>query len=134
MIVAHGLFHDDWVYGWPQVLGLDICADIIVGDEMKRGISGGQKKRVTTGMPASCHFININKWFLISPWNSQIIHYVYNHNYYSREIVDRGPSMKCSITISYFLKLQSLCLLLFSLVADLGTLWGLVTNTEPHGL
>ncbi|RLM48621.1 ABC transporter G family member 48-like [Panicum miliaceum] len=32
-----------------KVLGLDICADIIVGDEMIRGISGGQKKRVTTG-------------------------------------------------------------------------------------
>lgn len=34
-----------------QVLGLDICADIIIGDEMRRGISGGQKKRVTTGNP-----------------------------------------------------------------------------------
>uniref|UniRef100_A0A0E0JZ33 ABC transporter domain-containing protein n=1 Tax=Oryza punctata TaxID=4537 RepID=A0A0E0JZ33_ORYPU len=32
-----------------KVLGLDICADIIVGDEMIRGISGGQMKRVTTG-------------------------------------------------------------------------------------
>ncbi|XP_020260301.1 pleiotropic drug resistance protein 2-like isoform X1 [Asparagus officinalis] len=32
-----------------QVLGLDVCADIIIGDEMIRGISGGQKKRVTTG-------------------------------------------------------------------------------------
>lgn len=32
-----------------QILGLDICADIIVGDEMRRGISGGQRKRVTTG-------------------------------------------------------------------------------------
>ena len=32
-----------------QILGLDICRDIIVGDEMQRGISGGQKKRVTTG-------------------------------------------------------------------------------------
>jgi len=32
-----------------KVLGLDICADIIIGDEMIRGISGGQKKRVTTG-------------------------------------------------------------------------------------
>lgn len=32
-----------------KVLGLDICADMIVGDHMKRGISGGQKKRVTTG-------------------------------------------------------------------------------------
>uniref|UniRef100_A0A7N2LHE1 ABC transporter domain-containing protein n=1 Tax=Quercus lobata TaxID=97700 RepID=A0A7N2LHE1_QUELO len=32
-----------------KILGLDICADIKVGDEMRRGISGGQKKRVTTG-------------------------------------------------------------------------------------
>ncbi|XP_030957212.1 pleiotropic drug resistance protein 2-like [Quercus lobata] len=31
-----------------KTLGLDICADIMVGDEM-RPISGGQKKRVTTG-------------------------------------------------------------------------------------
>ncbi|KAH8952001.1 hypothetical protein BDL97_09G061300 [Sphagnum fallax] len=32
-----------------KILGLDICADILVGDNMHRGISGGQKKRVTTG-------------------------------------------------------------------------------------
>ncbi|XP_024964759.1 pleiotropic drug resistance protein 1-like isoform X3 [Cynara cardunculus var. scolymus] len=32
-----------------KILGLEICADIVVGDEMFRGISGGQKKRVTTG-------------------------------------------------------------------------------------
>ncbi|XP_077211741.1 pleiotropic drug resistance protein 1-like [Tasmannia lanceolata] len=32
-----------------KILGLEICADIFVGDEMLRGISGGQKKRVTTG-------------------------------------------------------------------------------------
>ena len=32
-----------------HMLGLDICADTIIGNAMKRGVSGGQKKRVTTG-------------------------------------------------------------------------------------
>lgn len=32
-----------------RMLGLDICAETPVGNEMIRGISGGQKKRVTAG-------------------------------------------------------------------------------------
>lgn len=38
-----------------KILGLDICADTLVGDEMLKGISGGQKKRLTTG--TSLHFL-----------------------------------------------------------------------------
>ncbi|XP_027337469.1 ABC transporter G family member 31-like [Abrus precatorius] len=32
-----------------KVLGLDVCSDTVVGNEMIRGVSGGQKRRVTTG-------------------------------------------------------------------------------------
>jgi len=32
-----------------RVLGLDYVAETVVGGPMLRGISGGQKKRVTTG-------------------------------------------------------------------------------------
>ncbi|KAL2643201.1 hypothetical protein R1flu_010788 [Riccia fluitans] len=39
-------FQTDYIL---KVLGLEICADILVGNNMVRGISGGQKKRVTSG-------------------------------------------------------------------------------------
>ncbi|KAF6262509.1 ATP-binding cassette transporter [Scenedesmus sp. NREL 46B-D3] len=32
-----------------RVLGLEVCADTMVGGPMMRGVSGGQRKRVTTG-------------------------------------------------------------------------------------
>jgi hypothetical protein len=46
-----------------QILGLDVCAETLVGDAMKRGISGGQKKRVTTGTIQSSGF-NLLRIFL----------------------------------------------------------------------
>ncbi|KAK9806328.1 hypothetical protein WJX72_010375 [[Myrmecia] bisecta] len=32
-----------------RMLGLEVCADTVIGSAMTRGISGGQRKRVTTG-------------------------------------------------------------------------------------
>ncbi|XP_057789350.1 pleiotropic drug resistance protein 2-like [Salvia miltiorrhiza] len=63
-----------------KVLGIDICADTMVGDEMRRGISGGQKKRVTTGEmlvgPAKVFLMDEISTGLDSSTTFQIIKYM----------------------------------------------------------
>ncbi|XP_019425122.1 PREDICTED: pleiotropic drug resistance protein 1-like [Lupinus angustifolius] len=60
-----------------KILGLDICADTLVGDEMLRGISGGQRKRVTTGEmlvgPANALFMDEISTGLDSSTTFQIV-------------------------------------------------------------
>ncbi|KAK2994420.1 hypothetical protein RJ640_009647 [Escallonia rubra] len=68
-----------------KILGVDICADIMVGDDMRRGISGGQKKRVTTGEmlvgPAKAFFmdeistgLDSSTTFQITKFMRQMVH------------------------------------------------------------
>ncbi|PRQ33210.1 putative xenobiotic-transporting ATPase [Rosa chinensis] len=63
-----------------KILGLDICADTMVGDDMRRGISGGQKKRVTTGEmlvgPARALFMDEISTGLDSSTTFQIVKYM----------------------------------------------------------
>ncbi|XP_044480567.1 pleiotropic drug resistance protein 1-like isoform X2 [Mangifera indica] len=60
-----------------KILGLEVCADTMVGDEMFRGISGGQKKRVTTGEmlvgPANALFMDEISTGLDSSTTFQIV-------------------------------------------------------------
>ncbi|KAJ0683765.1 putative ABC-type sulfate transporter [Helianthus annuus] len=63
-----------------RLLGLDICSDTMVGDDMRRGISGGQKKRVTTGEmlvgPAKVFLMDEISTGLDSSTTFQIIKYM----------------------------------------------------------
>ncbi|KAJ8551971.1 hypothetical protein K7X08_028414 [Anisodus acutangulus] len=63
-----------------KIFGLDICADIMVGDDMRRGISGGQKKRVTTGEmlvgPAKAFFMDEISKGLDSSTTYQIVKFM----------------------------------------------------------
>ncbi|GLJ25054.1 hypothetical protein SUGI_0479440 [Cryptomeria japonica] len=61
-------------------LGLETCSDTIIGDEMRRGISGGEKKRVTTGEilmgPATVFFMDNITTGLDSCTAFQIVNYI----------------------------------------------------------
>ncbi|GFP96783.1 pleiotropic drug resistance protein 1 [Phtheirospermum japonicum] len=61
-----------------KILGLEICADTMVGDQMLRGISGGQRKRVTTGEmlvgPAKALFMDEISTGLDSSTTLQVVH------------------------------------------------------------
>ncbi|PIA39226.1 hypothetical protein AQUCO_02700421v1 [Aquilegia coerulea] len=63
-----------------KILGLDICADTIVGNDMRRGISGGQKKRVTSGEmlvgPAKAFFMDEISTGLDSSTTYQIVKFM----------------------------------------------------------
>ncbi|MCD9561243.1 Pleiotropic drug resistance protein 2 [Datura stramonium] len=63
-----------------KILGMDICADILAGDDMRRGISGGQKKRLTTGEmlvgPAKVFFMDEISTGLDSSTTFQIVKYM----------------------------------------------------------
>ncbi|KAE8718416.1 Detected protein of unknown function [Hibiscus syriacus] len=60
-----------------KVLGLEVCADTMVGDEMLRGFSGGQRKSVTTGElmvgPARALFMDETSTGLDSSTTFQIV-------------------------------------------------------------
>ncbi|KAL5729441.1 ABC transporter G member 32 [Ranunculus cassubicifolius] len=66
-----------------KILGLDVCADTVAGDDMLKGISGGQKKRLTTGEllvgPARVLFMDEISNGLDSSTTHQIIKYL-NHS------------------------------------------------------
>ncbi|ERN15919.1 hypothetical protein AMTR_s00039p00224920 [Amborella trichopoda] len=63
-----------------KILGLDICSDTIVGDVMRRGISGGEKKRLTTGEmivgPTKTLFMDEISTGLDSSTTFQIVRYL----------------------------------------------------------
>ncbi|XP_042482887.1 pleiotropic drug resistance protein 1-like, partial [Macadamia integrifolia] len=68
-----------------KILGLEACADTLVGDQMLRGISGGQRKRVTTGEmlvgPASALFMDEISTGLDTSTTFQIVNSIRQSNH-----------------------------------------------------
>ncbi|XP_051135572.1 pleiotropic drug resistance protein 1-like isoform X2 [Andrographis paniculata] len=68
-----------------KILGLDICADTLVGNDMIRGISGGQRKRVTTGEmlvgPAKALFMDEISTGLDSSTTFQVVNSIRQSNH-----------------------------------------------------
>ncbi|XP_061343449.1 pleiotropic drug resistance protein 1-like isoform X2 [Gastrolobium bilobum] len=60
-----------------RILGLEVCADTVIGNALLRGISGGQRKRVTTGEmlvgPAKAFFMDEISTGLDSSTTFQIV-------------------------------------------------------------
>ncbi|KAI3966252.1 hypothetical protein MKW92_034149 [Papaver armeniacum] len=63
-----------------KMLGLDVCENIKVGNEMIRGISGGEKKRLTTGEmlvgPTKVFFMDEMSTGLDSSTTFQVVRYL----------------------------------------------------------
>jgi len=53
-----------------HILGLEVCADTIVGNAMLRGISGGQRKRVTTCKTNLISILKPNKMIICVNFNN----------------------------------------------------------------
>ncbi|PSS36226.1 ABC transporter G family member 32 like [Actinidia chinensis var. chinensis] len=106
-----------------KILGLDICADTLVGDEMLKGISGGQKKRLTTGEllagPSRVLFMDEISTGLDSSTTYQIIKYLRHstHALDGTTIISLVSALKSHVT----------CYCFFFIVTDSissGWIWG----------
>ncbi|KAL8129568.1 hypothetical protein V2J09_018723 [Rumex salicifolius] len=64
-----------------KVLGLDLCSDTVVGDEMLKGISGGQKRRLTTVGPTRVLFMDEISNGLDSSTTHQMVNYLKHFTY-----------------------------------------------------